>query len=106
MQRAGVTAQQRGQARKILQLIIDSKALIRVQGELLFHAEALSALASKLQEYAAAHEPARSIDVASFKELAGVSRKFAIPLLEYFDRQRVTQRQGDRRVILMIKDPG
>jgi len=40
------------------------------------------------------------IDVAAFKELAGVSRKYAIPLLEYFDRARVTRRAGDKRVIL------
>ena len=42
----------------------------------------------------------RLIDVAAFKELSGVSRKYAIPLLEYFDRERVTRRAGDRRLIL------
>jgi selenocysteine-specific elongation factor len=40
------------------------------------------------------------IDVATFKERFGVSRKFAIPLLEYLDRERVTRRMGDARVIL------
>jgi selenocysteine-specific elongation factor len=40
------------------------------------------------------------IDVAAFKELAHVSRKYAIPLLEYLDRERVTRRAGDRRLIL------
>jgi selenocysteine-specific elongation factor len=40
------------------------------------------------------------IDVARFKDLAGVSRKYAIPLLEYLDRERVTRRVGDERVIL------
>ena len=40
------------------------------------------------------------IDVAKFKDLAGVSRKYAIPLLEYLDRERVTRRVGDERVIL------
>ena len=39
-------------------------------------------------------------DVPTFKELAGVSRKYAIPLLEYFDREQVTRRTGDKRVIL------
>jgi selenocysteine-specific elongation factor len=38
--------------------------------------------------------------VAAFKELSGVSRKYAIPLLEYFDRERVTRRAGDKRLIL------
>jgi selenocysteine-specific elongation factor len=40
------------------------------------------------------------IDVAAFKELSGVSRKYAIPLLEHFDRTRVTRRAADRRLIL------
>jgi selenocysteine-specific elongation factor len=40
------------------------------------------------------------IDVGKFKELTGVSRKYAIPLLEYLDRERVTRRVGDERIIL------
>ena len=40
------------------------------------------------------------IDVAQFKDLASVSRKYAIPLLEYFDREKVTVRSGDKRIIL------
>ena len=40
------------------------------------------------------------IDVPKFKEIAGISRKYAIPLLEYFDRERVTRRAGDKRLIL------
>ena len=39
------------------------------------------------------------IDVAKFKEMTGVSRKYAIPLLEYLDRERVTRRVGDAREI-------
>jgi selenocysteine-specific elongation factor len=40
------------------------------------------------------------IDVPQFKEIAGISRKYAIPLLEYFDREKVTRRAGDKRIIL------
>ena len=39
-------------------------------------------------------------DVAAFKERFGVSRKFAIPLLEYLDRERVTRRMGESRIVL------
>jgi selenocysteine-specific elongation factor len=39
------------------------------------------------------------IDVATFKDIAGVTRKYAIPLLEYLDRERITQRAGDHRII-------
>ena len=44
--------------------------------------------------------PRRAIDVATFKERFGVTRKFAIPLLEYLDRERVTRRMGETRVVL------
>jgi selenocysteine-specific elongation factor len=86
--------------RKILQLLIEAGRLVRVQGELFFHRDALDQLKTKLKEYGARHEPERLIDVAAFKEMAGVSRKYAIPLLEYFDRERVTRRAGDKRIIL------
>ncbi len=84
--------------RKILQLLLDSGALVKVHGEMLFHRSALDELTKKLHSYAASHAN-RAIDVAAFKELAGISRKYAIPLLEYLDRQRVTRREGDRRII-------
>ncbi|PYS83640.1 MAG: selenocysteine-specific translation elongation factor [Acidobacteria bacterium] len=86
--------------RKILQLLIDAGALVRVREDLFFHRGALDRLVAALREYAAGRGPERLIDVAAFKELSGVSRKYAIPLLEYFDRERVTRRAGDKRVIL------
>jgi selenocysteine-specific elongation factor len=89
----------REHVRKILQLLLDGGALVRVQPELLFHREALNALVEKLRRYADGHAPERLIDVAAFKDLAGVSRKYAIPLLEYFDRERITRRAGDRRIV-------
>ena len=52
-----------------------------------------------LRDGQAAGTPA-TIDVAAFKERFGLSRKFAIPLLEWLDRERVTRRMGDRRVLI------
>ena len=100
MKRAGVTIAQRTQARKILQLLVDGKNLVRIQNEMFMHAEVIENLKQKLVAYASQHEPERLIDVPAFKDLAGVSRKYAIPLLEYFDREQVTRRTGDKRVIL------
>jgi selenocysteine-specific elongation factor len=97
---AGISAQQRTHGSKILQLLIDDKTLLRVQGEMFFHATAIERLKKLLRQYAAEHEPERLIDVAAFKELAGVSRKYAIPLLEFLDSQRITRRAGDQRLIL------
>jgi len=100
MARVGVATSERMHGRKILQLLIESHAIVRVQGETFMHTRALDGLKAKLQQYGSEHEPDRLIDVAAFKDLAGVSRKYAIPLLEYFDRERVTRRAGDKRVIL------
>src|SRR6266852_4977491 len=96
---AGISAAAQPHGRKILQLLIDSGVLVRVAGEMFFHRSALDDLTRKLRAHAARGSD-RSIDVPAFKELAGISRKYAIPLLEYLDRQRVTRREGDRRVIL------
>ena len=95
LERTKVTAAGHQHARKILQLLIDGGVLVRVQGEMFFHRSALDALVTKLRARAE-----RQVDVATFKDLAGVSRKYAIPLLEYLDRERVTRREGDRRVVL------
>lgn len=100
MEHAGVATAQRAYGRKILQRLIDNGTLVRVQGELFVHRRALERLKRLLSEYALQHEPERLIDVATFKVLAGVSRKYAIPLLEYLDRERITRRAGDGRVIL------
>ena len=100
MTKAGVPATHRTQARKIMQLLIDDRKLVRIQGEMFMHARVLEDLKTRLHNYASQHEPERLIDVAAFKDLAGVSRKYAIPLLEYFDREHVTRRAGDRRLIL------
>jgi selenocysteine-specific elongation factor len=65
----------------------------------MFHADALVALKADVRGLKTAGQEAR-VDVAAFKERYGVSRKYAIPLLEYLDRERVTRRMGDARVIL------
>ncbi len=89
----------RAHNRKILQLLIDNKQLARINDELFVHRDALDRLIQKLRDYAAQSD-GRLIDVAAFKELAGTSRKYAIPLLEYLDRERLTRRAGNQRLIL------
>jgi selenocysteine-specific elongation factor len=83
---------------KLLQLLLREKALHRVTPELIFHRNALAELRTKLAGYKKAK--GERISVPAFKDLTGVTRKYAIPLLEYLDRERVTRRQGDERVIL------
>jgi len=84
-------------AQKIVTLLLRDKVLIKISEELVFHQSALMDLRHKI---AALKTTAPKIDVARFKDMTGVSRKYAIPLLEYLDRERVTRRVGDERVIL------
>jgi selenocysteine-specific elongation factor len=84
-------------AQKIVTLLLREKILIKVSDELVFHRGALEQLR---QQMAAYKMKSAKIDVAKFKELTGVTRKYAIPLLEYLDRERVTKRVGDVRQIL------
>jgi selenocysteine-specific elongation factor len=84
-------------AQKIVTLLLRDKILIKISEELVFHQGTLMDLRHKV---AALKNTAPKIDVARFKDMTGVSRKYAIPLLEYLDRERVTRRVGDERVIL------
>jgi selenocysteine-specific elongation factor len=85
-------------AEKILQMLLRDKHLVRVSPELIFHRDALVQLGALLGGYKKAK--GERIGVPAFKELTGITRKYAIPLLEYLDRQRLTRRLGDERVIL------
>jgi len=87
----------RARAQKIVTLLLRDKVLVKISEDLLFHKDALADLRKRM-----AAEKAKSarIDVARFKELTGVTRKYAIPLLEYLDREHVTRRVGDERMIL------
>jgi selenocysteine-specific elongation factor len=87
----------KARAHKIMTLLLRDKVLIKVSDDLVFHRSALDQLR---QQVAAQKAKSSSMDVALFKEMTGVSRKYAIPLLEYLDRERVTKRVGDSRVIL------
>ena len=87
----------RTRAQKIMTLLLRDKILIKLTEELVFHREALDKLRSII---AAQKAKASKIDITLFKDLTGVSRKYAIPLLEYLDRERVTRRVGDQREIL------
>lgn len=87
----------RTRAHKIVTLLLRERMLVKVSEGLVFHRAALE----ELRRLVAAQK-ARSpkMDVALFKEITGVSRKYAIPLLEYLDRERITRRVGDAREIL------
>lgn len=84
-------------AQRFAQMLINSGELVRVS-DLLFHRSALEGLRPMLQQHKAQH--GSKLDVGTFKDLTGISRKYAIPLLEHLDRLRVTRRVGEAREIL------
>jgi selenocysteine-specific elongation factor len=85
---------------KITAVLIREKVLVRLE-TLTFHSSALQILKDEIRAMkAASGGGAATVDVAAFKDKYGMSRKFAIPLLEYLDRERVTRRTGDVRLVL------
>lgn len=85
-----------GLARRLLHLFLAQGQVIRL-GDFLFHAPLIQEL---IQTVRAQKAISPTLDVARFKQLTGVTRKYAIPLLEYLDRQGVTRRVGNDRIIL------
>jgi len=87
-----------GRAQKILQMLVREQVLVKIAEDLVYHRDAIASVRELLVKYKG--EKGAALSVPAFKELTGVSRKYAIPLLEYLDRERVTRRSGDARVIL------
>jgi selenocysteine-specific elongation factor len=82
--------------RPLVTLLLREKTLVPMGSENLFiHQEALTRLRSQIIELRG-----QTVDVARFKQITGLSRKYAIPLLEYLDRQMVTRKVGDHRLVL------
>jgi selenocysteine-specific elongation factor len=97
---AAAVARERGgaQGARLLELLVERGRLVRITDGRLFHADALEELRGKVRAFGTTSS---TMDVAAFKELAGVTRKNAIPLLEQLDVERVTRRVGNRREILV-----
>ena len=85
-------------ADRISKLLLRQKMLVKLD-TLLFHVEPLERLKQDVRAMKGQGSQA-TVDVAGFKERYGISRKYAIPLLEWLDRERVTRRSGDARIVL------
>jgi len=82
-------------ARSILQMLLRESKLERISDDLVLHVTALARLRGELSL-----KQGQRFSVPAFKDWTGISRKYAIPLLEFLDREHVTRREGDERVIL------
>lgn len=84
-------------ARKIIQLMVKENAVVKISDDMFVDRATLDRLITDVKALKSKNP---KLGVGEFKDLTGVTRKFAIPLLEYLDRQRVTRRIGDERMIL------
>ncbi len=84
------------QVREVLTLLLREKQLVRVTESLYFTAGSLAELQQRVTAYI---REEGEIDAPRFKDLTGLTRKFTIPLLEYFDKIKLTIRIGDKRVL-------
>ena len=77
-------------------LLLREKILVRMGSDTLFiHHEALSRLRAEIKQLRG-----QMVDIARFKQITGLSRKYSIPLLEYLDRERITRKIGDQRLVI------
>ncbi len=81
-------------AKEVLMLLVDEGQMVRIKDDLFFHSRPISAIR---QELVAFLNKNGEITTPQFKELTGISRKYLIPLIEYFDSKNVTIRVGDIR---------
>jgi selenocysteine-specific elongation factor len=84
-------------AQKLVTLLLRDRVLVKLSDELVFHRDALAALRAQI---ASLKTKTPKINVGTFKDFFRITRKHAIPLLEYLDRERITRRVGDERIIL------
>ena len=84
---------------RVVKLLVRQKVLVKLDA-IYFHQLALEQLKREMTALKTAGAEAPRIDVATFKDRYGVSRKYAIPLLEFLDRERITRRLGDARVLI------
>jgi selenocysteine-specific elongation factor len=82
--------------RELFQVLVDQQKLVRLKGDIFYHRDVFSSIERELRTYL---EQQGAITAAEFRDLLQISRKYAIPLLEHFDNQRLTMRIGDKRVL-------
>ena len=84
------------EVRNVIRLLMEEGAIIKAKEDIYFHKEAVEKLKGELIQFLRAHH---EITTAQFKEITKVSRKYAIPLIEYFDNSKITIRVGEKRLL-------
>ena len=87
---------QKAEEQQLVNVLLEEKRLVRVKGDMFFHTESLREIEQGLKDFLKRNG---AITPGEFKELFSISRKYAIPLLEYFDSKKVTMRMADKRIL-------
>jgi selenocysteine-specific elongation factor len=84
------------EVKKIMDLLVEEGTLVKIKEEFYFHSDAIANLKEKLIAYLKKN---KELTISQFKEITKSSRKYSTPLIEYFDKIRVTIRVGDKRIL-------
>ena len=84
------------EGRDLLEIMVRDGTLIKVKEDLYFHKKAIEELRRRLISFI---KEKGEITTPELKKLTGVSRKYTIPLIEYFDKIQLTVRVGDKRIL-------
>ncbi|MCE5200562.1 MAG: selenocysteine-specific translation elongation factor [Armatimonadota bacterium] len=84
------------EAKEILALMLERGDIVKIAPDIAFHRDVLAEAENAIRSYLATNG---QITVAQFRDLVGSSRKYVVPLLEYFDEKKVTRRAGDVRTL-------
>lgn len=87
---------QKAEEQQLVNVLLEEKRLVRVKGDMFFHTESLREIEQGLKDFLKRNG---AITPGEFKELFSISRKYAIPLLEYFDSKKITMRMADKRIL-------
>ena len=80
----------------VIEVMLKDGILVKIKEDLYFHRNAIDGLQKTLTDFLKKNG---EITTPQFKDMTGASRKYTIPLIEYFDRSQVTVRVGDSRVL-------
>ena len=84
------------EVKSILDMLVEKGTLVKIKEEFFFHSDAINQLQEDLVAFLRENQ---EVTISQFKEITKSSRKYSTPLIEYFDKIRVTIRVGDKRIL-------
>ncbi|WZL71551.1 selenocysteine-specific translation elongation factor [Clostridiaceae bacterium 35-E11] len=83
--------------RQVLHALVEMGCLVKIDEDLFIHTKNYEKAVTLLKDFIAEH---KEISLSEFRDLLGTTRKYALPLLEHFDQNKITKRVGDKRMLM------